>query len=110
MQVRQSKTLVTLPGYIGSGGNSGFQAIGLAYQLGAARIILVGYDMQYTKGLTHRFGDHPRPLSNFVGANNMVKKFGPLADGLRRAGVPTTNCTLETALTCFERANLEEVL
>lgn len=93
-----------------TGGNSGFQAIGLAYQLGAARIILIGYDMQHTGGKSHRFGDHPKPLSNFVGANNLVKRFTPLADGLRRVGVPVYNCTLETALQCFERANLEDVL
>ena len=99
-----------MPGQIGAGGNSGFQAIGLAYQLGATKIILVGYDMQYTGGKTHRFGDHPKPLSNFVGIQNLVKRFSPLADGLRRAELPVYNCTIETALKCFERANLEDVL
>ncbi|NIQ01581.1 MAG: hypothetical protein GWM98_15350 [Nitrospinaceae bacterium] len=82
----------------------------MAHQFGASRIVLVGYDMQYTGGKTHRFGDHPKPLSNVVGISNWVKKFDPLADGLRRAGVEVYNCTLETALTCFERANLEDVL
>jgi len=66
--------------------------------------------MQYTKGKTHHFGDHPKRLSNCVGINKWPSKFGPLADGLKRAGVEVLNCTSQTALTCFERAILEEVL
>jgi hypothetical protein len=70
----------------------------------------VGYDMQFTGGKTHRRGDHPRGLSNCVGIKNFPEKFGPLADGLRRAKIPVINCSIETALTCFDRAKLEDVL
>jgi hypothetical protein len=37
--------LTAEPGVIGGGRNSGFQALNLAVQFGAARILLVGYDM-----------------------------------------------------------------
>lgn len=43
--------LLDTPGEIGWGGNSGFQAINLAMQFGARKIVLVGFDMRVDKGL-----------------------------------------------------------
>jgi hypothetical protein len=36
--------------------------MGLAFLFGAARIVLVGYDMREVDGRRHFFGSHPRPL------------------------------------------------
>lgn len=47
-------------GTIGSGGNSGFQAVNLAVQFGAARILLAGFD--FVGG--HWHGRHAAPLFN----------------------------------------------
>jgi len=35
--------------------------VNLAVQLGAARILLLGYDMRAVDGKTHWFGEHPWP-------------------------------------------------
>jgi hypothetical protein len=43
------------PGVIGSGGNSGFQALNIAAQFGATRILLIGFDMHAAKG-AHWYG------------------------------------------------------
>lgn len=92
------------------GANSGYQAIGLAYHLGADRIVLIGYDMQHTNGRTHWHGDHPSGLTNAFGIEKWVKNFSALAKDLKEEGVEVVNCSIETALTCFPRADLRDVL
>lgn len=47
-------------GTVAGGGNSGFQAVNLAAQFGARRIVLVGFDF----GGPHWHGDHAAPLRN----------------------------------------------
>lgn len=106
---------------INNGGNSGYSAIGLAYLFGARRIALIGYDLQRTGGKTHHFGDHGtycrpngevREFHNSPAATyvNWVPRFIPLAKDLQAAGVDVVNCTSETALTCFRRADLKDTL
>ncbi len=96
--------------HINYGGNSGYQAINLAYMFGAGSIVLLGYDMQKTDGQQHWFGDHPEgPMkvdSNYSGWWN---DFAKLGSDLARKGVEVINCTRETALTCFRRESLETV-
>jgi len=99
-----------VPNIIHHGGNSGYQAVGLAHQFGAARIVLIGYDMQRTAGKAHWFGDHPAGFTNSPGVAGWVPRFDQLAKDAVRAQVEIINCTLETALTCFRRANIEDVL
>jgi hypothetical protein len=83
-------------------------AICLAYLFGARRIILLGYDMSRAPdGKNHWFGNHPTPLSNSSPYGTFAKRFPPLADDLRKAGVSVTNCSARTALSCFPRADLE---
>jgi hypothetical protein len=91
------------------GGNSGYQAVGLAILFGAARIILLGYDMQFTAGKKHWHGDHgdqlhnPTPLSLKTWAGN----FNLLA---AQSPAEIINCSRATALTCFPRMGLDESL
>ena len=96
---------------IHQGNNSGYQAINFAYLEGAARIILLGYDMQKTGGKVHFFGDHPKPLGN--GPDDfaeLAKLFNPLAADLAAEGIEVINCTRTTALNAFPRHTLENVL
>ena len=89
--------------------NSGAQAINLAYLLGAKRIILLGYDMGWSGGKSHFFGDHPPELTtgnHFV----YVESFTKLARDLKAKGVEVINCTRETMLYQFPRAELSAVL
>lgn len=90
-----------------TGGNSGHQAINLAYHLGATRIILLGYDM---KGSTHWHGEHPAGLNNSHGNyDDWRARMKPLADDLAAEGVEVLNATRDTALECFDRVQLEDV-
>lgn len=87
-----------------SGGNSGHQAINLAFHTGVGKILLIGFD-QHGK---HWFGDHPK------GANpdyaTLEKRFEPLDRALRKRGVLALNCTPGSKLNAFERGELANCL
>lgn len=110
VRVRPGGNLSQRPGHLFTGQNSGHQAIAWAYQKGARKIVLVGYDMQHTGGRTHWHGDHPRGLTNAQGIEGWRRWFEPLAKDLALLGVEVINCSEETALTCFKRGNLHDCL
>src|SRR5262245_50094745 len=56
-------------GEVGSGGNSGFQAVNLAAQFGATAIALIGFDYCVNGRDHHWHGPHPPPLFNPTGTN-----------------------------------------
>jgi len=76
---------------------------------GARRIILLGFDMQWTGGKSHFFGDHAEGLRN-KDPTAHIPHFTQLAADLEREGVEVINCTRETALYQFKRATLEQVI
>jgi hypothetical protein len=92
------------PKMIRTGGNSGYQAIHVAIQAGAKRVLLFGYDMHGT----HWFGKHPSPLRNTDPQSYevWVSRFS----GLIGHGAEIINCTPGSAITCFPKMTLEEAL
>jgi hypothetical protein len=97
-------------GVVHTGGNSGFQAVNLAYLWGATHIYLLGFDMQETNGKKHFFGAHPQPLQNTAHWHIMAKRMDAVAMDYAAAGVTVINCTRETALKAYRRAAIEDVL
>ncbi len=92
------------PTCVRNGRNSGYQAINVAVHLGAAKIVLLGYDMQGD----HYFGHHPdqsRPPFQ-----HCLKWFQTLVKPLAELKIDIVNCTRKTALLCFPRQPLEEAL
>lgn len=108
-EARFGQGLCRDPRYLNTGGNSGYQAINLAYHFGARRIILLGYDMQHTGGRRHWHEDYPAG-GNAAPVESWRKRFEPLARDLRNDGVTVINATRVTALECFERMPLEDAL
>jgi hypothetical protein len=96
-------------GWIRQGGNSGFQAVGLAMLFGAARVILLGYDMGSNGDRKHWHHDHPSDLGNPLDRNFAIwrKNFEQMA---REATIPIVNASRETALRCFPRKDLDACL
>lgn len=88
--------------------NSGAGAIMAAAHFGAERIILLGYDCQHTGGKTHWHGDHPDGLGNAGSVGMWPEQFQRLATKLKEVDI--INCTRDTALTCFRRGDLAEIL
>ncbi len=95
-----------------TGRNGGYQAINLAVHLGAARILLLGYDMKPDAcGRTHWFGDHADwPTRAGVFETVMLPHFAGLARELEILGVAVVNCTPGSALAAFEKRPLEQAL
>ena len=107
---RNGRGLCTEPGAVHTGGNSGYQAINLAYHFGARRIVLIGFDMHRQSG-GHWHGEHVGMLSAPDSHIRVwIRHFRHLARDLRRAGVVVTNCTPGSALTHFPCAPLMEAL
>ena len=92
-----------------TGKNSGYQAINLAVHLGAERIVLLGYDMQAKDGKHHWFGNHPDnvpppPYELFM------EPFESLVEPLKELKIEIYNATPDSALECFPKVKLEEVV
>jgi len=95
---------------IRTGQNSGYQAINLAIHFGCTRLILIGYDMQHTQNKKHWHPDHPKPLSNAEPVKSFLANYNQVAPVLKYHGIEVTNCSIESALKCFPRARIEDVL
>lgn len=103
--------LMGSPGVLGSGGNSGFQAINLMAQFGVKQIILVGYDMSIDAGL-HWHGKHPAGLNN--PNQNLVKRWRKAIDGAHTAlqllGVSICNANPESGLQEYLKLTFPEAV
>ena len=110
IQIARRPGLSRIKGIIHNGGNSGYQAIGLATQLGASSIVLLGFDMYRTNGKSHHHGDHPKGLKQHSPYEAWLRNFPQLASDLVEAGVMVLNASRATRLNCFPRANLEDAL
>lgn len=93
------------PGVISSGGNSGYQAVNIAYQLGAKRILLLGYDM----GGKH-WMKRPDQFEKHSPYNQWIYNFNMLAPVIASKGVEVINCSNVSALKCFKKAELSDVI
>jgi len=91
------------------GQNSGFQAINVAYHLGAKRIILIGYDMQAIKR-RHWFGNHPASFNKYSHYESFIRDYQTIADQLPGLDIEIINCTEETALKCFTIQKLKKTI
>jgi hypothetical protein len=99
--------------HVGSGFNSGFQALNLLVQFGCKRIALVGFDMALgTRGDVHWHGRHKHGMSNPAAAT--VKRWRGMLDGqakrLKALGVEVVNCSPISALTAFPKMGLLEAI
>lgn len=98
------------PSTIVTGRNSGYQAINLAAHYRPKQIILIGYDMKDTDGKHNIHGDHPPEIKMPCNFKMFRTKLATLVKPLEDLGIKVYNCTIDTALECFERRELEDVL
>lgn len=92
-----------------NGYNSGLAAMNLALWFGAARILLLGYDCKPRGDQPHWHGKHPKGMNNpnEISFRMWRQQF---ARTVRLFGNRVVNCTRDTALTCYLRQPLEQVL
>ncbi len=92
------------------GRSSGHTAVSLAIALGAARIVLVGYDMRVVDGREHHHAEYtgPRDLDQY--AREFVPAFNGWHAAALAVGVEIVNATPDSAVTEFPFIGLDEVL
>lgn len=92
-------------------GNSGTQAVNLAYLWGYKRIILLGFDMKEGPGgEKHHHPDHPHPCVQAMTFDEWLKKWVKVAHDLKATGIEVINCTPGSALKLFPMKDWKEVL
>ena len=100
------------PGVVGAGGNSGFQALNLALQWGARRIILIGFDMTDRSGV-HWYGRNKWPMANNPNESNFRKwiaAFEGAVPVINKLGADVVNVSPNSDLQAFRKSTLEQVL
>lgn len=98
------------PTALRTGKNSGYQAVNLAVHLGAAKIVLLGFDMQPGKNGDHFFGAHKYPGAVQPRFRDFREMFLTIVDPLKAAGVEVVNATPGSALEAFPLVTLDEAL
>jgi hypothetical protein len=106
------------PNGLKHGSNSGYQAINLAVLFGAARIVLLGYDMRISvtpegEKRSHWHAGHPKTTPDMQQTalqKIFLPRFNALVEPLKAAGVEVLNATPGSALKCWPMVALDEVL
>lgn len=93
-----------------TGNNSGYQAINLATYANPKKIILVGFDMQDTGGKHNIIGDHPREVKRQTNFELFKANIATLTKPLELLEIDVYNCSINTALNCFKKAELADVI
>lgn len=99
-------------GLIGAGGNSGFQALNLALQWGARRIILVGFDM-VDEAKVHWYGRNRWPMANNPNHTNFKRwknAFERSLPTLKNIGADVVNASPQSAVQAFRKVSIGQAL
>ncbi len=92
-------------------GQSGSFAISLAVVTKPMKIVLIGYDCQLgPNGEKHWHEDYPKGMGNASSIKRWPYHFELVSKYAANHGVRVVNCSRATALTCFERGELEKEL
>jgi hypothetical protein len=99
-------------GKIHFGGNSGYQAINLAYYLGAKTIGLLGYDMKVSNDKKlHWFGNHSHGLRNMPHKlDEWLIKHDQLSQDLKDKDIDVINFTPGSALYQYDQMDMKILL
>lgn len=112
VDAKSDELKISTLGHLGAGGNSGFQALNLAVQFGAYKILLIGYDMRVDFG-EHWHPRHYPPLSNPHPNDNMPrwrKALDGAAGTLKILGVDVLNCSAVSLLKSYPKMTVQEAL
>jgi hypothetical protein len=88
----------------------GGAAINVAYLLGAARIVLLGFDMQMVDKKHNWHDNHQKEERPKIYQNSMIPFMKCMSDALKVTGLQVANATPRSALDVFPIVPLEELL
>jgi hypothetical protein len=111
-KVSEDRILTETTGTVGAGGNSGFQALNLAVQFGAKRLLLIGFDC-HDRGGVHWYGRNTAHGMGNPGDSNFrrwVPAFEAAASQLQDMGVEVVNASPDSAIKGFRKQSVAETL
>lgn len=97
-------------GSVGSGSNSGFQALNLALQFGAVRVLLIGFDANGEDGGQHWYGRNNWGRANNPTKTNYQRWVTAFDNASRQAsemGISIINTSMTSSLGKFQRMTIE---
>jgi len=97
-------------GVVKNNHNSGAQAMQLAHQRGARRLILIGFDGGPLGGRMHWFGNHPKGLANDSPWHAVIAGHRQMAIDAERMGIEIINTSRHSAIDCYSKARLTDCL
>ncbi len=104
LQRDRPKALSPHPTHV-AGADGGSNAVNIAFHFGAARIVLVGFDMK--GGSFHnRHLKKPQPGC----FDSFARSLTQMGEALEKYNVEVLNATLNSALTCFRKVKLKDVI
>jgi hypothetical protein len=106
------RILLEEPGIIGAGGHSGFQALNIAAQFGAARILLIGFDL-HAKGGVHFYGRNTWQRANNPDGFAFLRWIAGLeraAVDLKHAGIEVVNASAGSAVKGFVHMTIQQAI
>lgn len=92
------------------GNNSGGQAINFAINLGAKRVILLGFDMGYVMNRSHFHSFHASSTPILTYNELFIPSINSLELETRNLPVEIINCSRQSRLTCFKFGNVQDYL
>ncbi len=95
-------------GHVCHGRNSGHQALNLAVNMGAKKVILIGYDMKRINGKAHCHDRHvPVPEAVFdTFYEAMMSSYKALVE----RNIRVVNTSLQSRLTCFPKMSMQDAI
>lgn len=100
----------TREGHIRNGSNSGYQAIHIAAQQGAKRIVILGIDYSDNGARKHWFGHHAGGMDKFSNVEEWRRKLVELTAILFDMGVEIVNAGEKSTLTWLRKCDLKKEL
>ena len=115
---KHPRGITSNPKAVSWNGNSGAAAISVAANAGAKRIILLGFDMKVNdRSDQHWHDEYGRSAGK--GTEHRAKKlpfhkhlrgFPAIADDAKRRGIEILNASPESAIECFRKVSVKELL
>lgn len=92
------------------GNNSGAHAINFSINLGARRVVLLGFDMSYSGTKSHFHNHHSRPTPASVYPELFIPSIESMAEAIKHLPVEVINANKNSKLKCFKFGNIEDYL
>jgi hypothetical protein len=92
------------------GNNSGAHVINFCINMGAKRIILLGFDMKYVNNKSHYHDRYTKPVIYDTYKEVFIPSINALYAATASMNLDIINCSMDSELHCYKKVPFEEVI